>query len=77
MGEDTDGPMIRILSAVLPTHDSGTELARITFACLSDPSHSQMIHSSPISQRCQYSCRNVLPHFISALYESPCERPQS
>jgi hypothetical protein len=41
MGEDTDGPMIRILFAVSPTRNCGTELARITFACLSDPSQYQ------------------------------------
>lgn len=53
MGEDTDGPMIRILFAVSPTHNCGTELARITFACLSDPSQSQndpqQLHQSAMS----------------------------
>ena len=77
MGEDTDGPMIRILFAVSPTHYCGTELARITFACLSDPSHSQMIHNSSISQRCQYSCRNVLPQYVFTLHKTRSNGPRS
>lgn len=64
MDEDTDGPMIRILFAVSPTRNCGTEPARITFACLSDPSQSQndpqQLHLvSDAHIRAATCCRNL------------------